>query len=48
MVRNTYGFTPSPSTLMKQKTWNIIAEVLRMLAALVAGIAGGAGSTIIQ
>jgi hypothetical protein len=33
---------------MTHKTWNIIAEVLRMLAALIAGAAGGAGSTIIQ
>lgn len=47
MVRNTHGLTPSLITLMKQKTWNIIAEFLRMLAALIAGAAGGAGSTII-
>lgn len=27
--------------MAKQKTWNLVAELLRLLAALAAGLAGG-------
>lgn len=42
MVRNTYHFSPSPQIDMKINWWQVISEILRVVAACLAGAAGGA------